>query len=319
VIMLPYPDEDRTPQPPSLSPVQLSAAQIASVRELVQPAWRANVSEDTIRRFLTAVGGRDVAAAAKRLNTTLLWRDSVQPEKIVCTACAKNPKSHYMHVIGYDKLNRPIIYSCLGLAANRNVADSQAHMIQTFEMAIKCMQEGQEQWIWACDFHGFGLRDVDPRLAKLFLDLSAAHYPERLGQFLIMGAPTLFGALWKAVSPFVDRKTYGKIRFLPYDLDSPKSVMREQLEELCDPTTAQWMLTEMQENRDEKKVASKLGKYNMAHIHRAASEGVLLSGASDASIHDFRGHLQLLKAFASSPQLMEPQALHVVLEEVAAK
>ena len=32
------------------------------------------------------------------------------------------------------------------------------------------------------DFHGFGLADCDPRLAKIFLNVSAAHYPERLGE-----------------------------------------------------------------------------------------------------------------------------------------
>lgn len=33
---------------------------------------------------------------------------------------------------------------------------------------------------------GFGLADCDPRLAKIFLNVSAAHYPERLGTFFIV-------------------------------------------------------------------------------------------------------------------------------------
>lgn len=33
------------------------------------------------------------------------------------------------------------------------------------------------------------MSDCDPRLAKVFLDLSAAHYPERLGLFLVIDAP----------------------------------------------------------------------------------------------------------------------------------
>ena len=41
------------------------------------------------------------------------------------------------------------------------------------------------------DFHGFSIRDCDPRLAKIFLNLSAAHYPERLGTFFIVSAPTV--------------------------------------------------------------------------------------------------------------------------------
>lgn len=51
------------------------------------------------------------------------------------------------------------------------------------------MPEGVGQWVWVSDFKGFGMSDCDPRLAKVFLDLSAAHYPERLGLFLVIDAP----------------------------------------------------------------------------------------------------------------------------------
>ncbi len=30
----------------------------------------------------------------------------------------------------------------------------------------------------ACDFHGFGMADVSPKLARAFLDISATHYAE---------------------------------------------------------------------------------------------------------------------------------------------
>lgn len=39
-----------------------------------------------------------------------------------------------MHLVGYDQLGRPIIYSCLALAGNRVYEDNKDHMIQTFEM-----------------------------------------------------------------------------------------------------------------------------------------------------------------------------------------
>lgn len=51
------------------------------------------------------------------------------------------------------------------------------------------MPPGVGQWVWVSDFKGFGLSDCDPRLAKVFLDLSAAHYPERLGLFIVVDAP----------------------------------------------------------------------------------------------------------------------------------
>ena len=38
-----------------------------------------------------------------------------------------------MHVTGFDKVNRPIIYSCIGLASNKTYEDNKEHMISTFE------------------------------------------------------------------------------------------------------------------------------------------------------------------------------------------
>lgn len=45
----------------------------------------------------------------------------------------RDPHAHYMHPVGFDRLGRPVIYSCLALAANRSVEDNRLHMIATFE------------------------------------------------------------------------------------------------------------------------------------------------------------------------------------------
>jgi hypothetical protein len=54
-------------------------------------------------------------------------------EQIRCLACAADPHAHYMHPVGFDRLGRPVLYSCLQLAANRSVEDNRLHMIATFE------------------------------------------------------------------------------------------------------------------------------------------------------------------------------------------
>ena len=147
-----------------------------------------------------------------------------------------------MHLVGFDLLDRPVMYSCLEMVTNRSIEDNRRHMISCFEQVLQqmflfmpcllskslrtdnkpdscfqshvvgcCKQEtasdfvsgidyggmqciqampaGVGQWVWVSDFKGFGLSDCDPRLAKVFLDLSAAHYPERLGLFLVIDAP----------------------------------------------------------------------------------------------------------------------------------
>ena len=46
-------------------------------------------------------------------------------------------------------------------------------------------------------------------------DISARQYPERLGTFLVVGAPRIFGGLWHMLQPLVDPVTRAKIKFLP--------------------------------------------------------------------------------------------------------
>ena len=76
------------------------------------------------------------------------------------------------------------------------------------------MRPPVEQWVWVSDFHGFSFSDLNPRIADTFLDLSAKHYPERLGAFLVVGAPFLFNGLWSVVQPLVDAATRKKIHML---------------------------------------------------------------------------------------------------------
>ena len=43
------------------------------------------------------------------------------------------------------------------------------------------------------------MADVNTRLARLFLEVSGDHYPERLGYFLVVDAPRMFDLLWHAI------------------------------------------------------------------------------------------------------------------------
>lgn len=191
-----------------------------------------------------------------------------------CPACPNEPCSHYMHCACYDMDGRPVIYSCQDLATNRNVEDNRRHMIATFEIAIKLMPPGVEQWSWVLDFHGFSIRDCNPRLARIFLHLASAHYPERLGYFFIVDPPALFSTFWQAVSPFIDPKTKSKISFLTL---KKQDQLESELSKHCDSQSVQWLVREMQENRD--------GRRNSKHY----SYGALAKMIEDGNVPDFKG------------------------------
>lgn len=283
---------------------------IDHVRQHVSTEFRDLCDERTVHRFIRATGG-NLHQAAKRLQATLTWRAELKPETIVCKACAKDPRSHYMHVSCYDLLNRPVIYSCNGLASNKTYEDNHDHMISTFETAIKLMPPGVEQWVWVCDFHGFGMRDINVKLAKLFLDVSADHYPERLGLFLVVDAPKLFNVLWSAIEAWVDRKTHKKIRFLPFDFETSKKKghvgkLEHELSLHFDPASVQWILQEMVQNRDHKAAAQKV--YSMQQLQQLAKDQVLVKNAEVAACHNCHGMLPLLERYQADPTLLEPQA-----------
>lgn len=51
-----------------------------------------------VSRYVRATGGCKVDAL-RRLRDTFVWRQRERPETLLCSACAQDPKSHYMHVV----------------------------------------------------------------------------------------------------------------------------------------------------------------------------------------------------------------------------
>ncbi len=78
-----------------------------------------------------------------------------------------------------------------------------------------CCLVSQVHWPSTLKASAYGLFQYAFRAAlshpQLFLDISAEYYPERLGLFMIVDAPSLFGMLWKAIRSFVDPKTHKKV------------------------------------------------------------------------------------------------------------
>ena len=71
------------------------------------------------------------AKASKRLMNTITWRETSLPNPMICSHCAKDYKSHFMHPVGHDKLGRPVIYSVFSLANNTKTQDNVQHMVST--------------------------------------------------------------------------------------------------------------------------------------------------------------------------------------------
>ena len=68
---------------------------------------------------------------------------------------------------------------------------------------------------------------------------------------LVVGAPSVFGLLWRAVRPFMQEKTAAKIEFVAW-ADAP-----QRYEELLGPTVAGRLVAEGLENRNKARAAAK--------------------------------------------------------------
>lgn len=232
------------------------------VRALLTEHENARASDDMVARYLRAVHGTvDVEKkASKRLKETIQWWDQENPAGMFCPACYhEGGAQHYMHVVCYDVIGRPTMYSCLELAENKDIEDNRKHIISTFETAIELMGKNASSWNWVLDLHGFRLVDCDPRLAKIFLHLAADHYPERLGNFFLVDAPKIFSGLWNVISPFIDPKTKQKIEFVSAK-DEKK--LRKALSGHFRECDVDWFVKEIQDNR-RKKRGEKCYNYNV--------------------------------------------------------
>ena len=86
-------------------------------------------------------------------------------------------------MIGFDKLNRPIIYTCFGQANDRfNPEQNVQHVTGILEDATRYMHEMNkeqnpnhvEQWVWIVDYEGFSIKDCSPKTMILTKQVSSA-------------------------------------------------------------------------------------------------------------------------------------------------
>lgn len=202
-------------------------------------------ADSAMRRFLRAVGGRDFKYAAQRLVNTARWRYENKPWAWTCSFCEANPGHHTWRQVGVDKRRRPLVYSCLAQAATHRYTASCAvqHMVYSIEQAVRTMPQGEDGWLWLCDFSGFSLRAVDLSMASGVIRVVGEHYPERLALFICVNVPRLFVPAWRVLCKLIDPNTTRKAKFVASHEETHALLHEIMMEEDAD-----WAMEELSTN-----------------------------------------------------------------------
>ncbi|MBA0816796.1 hypothetical protein Gohar_001419 [Gossypium harknessii] len=216
----------------SLSPVD-QQAKIDDVRKLIGPVvdkLPVLCSDASILRFLRARNW-NTKKASKMLKETLKWRLQYKPEAIRWEDIAQEAETGKVYRANYcDKLGRPVLVMRPGLQNTNSPVGQIKYLVYCIENAIMNLVQDQEQMVWLVDFQGWAMTSISVKVTRETARILQDHYPERLGIGILYNPPKIFESFWTIVKPFLETKTYKKMKFV-YS-DDPKSL--KVIEEIFD-------------------------------------------------------------------------------------
>ncbi|KAE8733701.1 Sec14p-like phosphatidylinositol transfer family protein isoform 3 [Hibiscus syriacus] len=157
------------------------------------------------------------------LKETLNWRLQYKPEAIRWEDIAKEAETGKIYRANYcDKLGRPVLVMRPGLQNTNSPTEQIKYLVYCIENAIMNMAQDQEQMVWLVYFQGWTMASISVKVTKETANILQEHYPERLSIGILYNPPKIFESFWTMVKPFLEPKTYRKIKFV-YS-DDPKSM-----------------------------------------------------------------------------------------------
>lgn len=202
----------------SLECTQIEASKIGIMRALVEkddPSAK-EIDDYMIRRFLRA-RDLDIEKGSNLLLKYLTWRREFVPNGAISTSEIPNELSHNkLFMQGVDKMGRPIVVGFGGRhrPSKGSMDEFKRFIVYSLDKITARMPAGQEKFLCVGDLSGWGYTNSDVRGYLAALSILQDCYPERLGKLFVVHVPYIFMAAWKAVYPFIDKKTKKKIVFV---------------------------------------------------------------------------------------------------------
>ncbi|XP_047318728.1 phosphatidylinositol transfer protein 3-like [Impatiens glandulifera] len=172
-------------------------------------------SDSSIHRYLRARNW-NTKKAIKMLKETIKWRLEYRPDKIKWDDIAGEAEQGRLYIANYlDKFSRTVLVMRPGLQSKLTYPAMQLkHLVYCFERAIMALPTDQEQMVWLIDFQGWNMSKASVKMTKDAARVLQNCYPERLGLALLYNPPKVFESFWMMVKPFLEPKTYRKVKFV---------------------------------------------------------------------------------------------------------
>ncbi|GMY19987.1 phosphatidylinositol transfer protein 3-like [Fagus crenata] len=212
----------------TLSPEELQT-KINEIRKMIGPIadkLPTLCSDASILRFLRARNW-NTKKAAKMLKDTLKWRLEYKPEKIRWEDVAHEAETGKLYKANYlDKLGRTVLVMRPGCQNTNSAIGQIRYLVYCMENAITSLNSDQEQMVWLIDFQGWNTVNVPMKLTRETAHILQDYYPERLGLAILYNPPKVFESFWTMIKPFIESKTFKKVKFVYSNPESLK-IMEE--------------------------------------------------------------------------------------------
>ncbi|XP_068314375.1 uncharacterized protein [Pyrus communis] len=205
-------------------------AKINEVKKLIGPLpdkLSIYCSDASISRYLRARNW-NVKKATKMLKDTLKWRSEYKPEEIRWEEIAREAETGKIYRTNYfDKHGRPVLVMRPRCQNSKSTKGQIKYLVYCMENAVLNLPPGQEQMVWMIDFEGFNLSNISVKVTRETAHVLQDRYPEHLGLAILYNPPKFFEPFFSMVKPFLEPKTYNKVKFVYSDDNNAKKIMED--------------------------------------------------------------------------------------------
>lgn len=203
-------------------------AKINEIRNLIGPVankFPILCSDASILRFLRARSW-NTKKASKMLKEALKWWLEYKPDKIRWEDIAHEAETGKIYRANYlDKFGRSVLVMRPGFQNTQAVEGQIKYLVYCMENAIWNLNPGQEQMVWLIDFQGWNMGCLSVKVTRETARVLQDCYPERLGLAILYNPPKVFESFWLLVKPFLEHKTYKKVKFVYSDQPQSLKIM----------------------------------------------------------------------------------------------